>query len=495
MSLLQALNLTLPAKKAGAGGPPPVHANDAAKATASRSEAKAPKGVVVDGEPQVTEEPVIRKFSMGIATWQHQRVELLGYTDEDGNVVTQPRSPGWKKMGIANVFFRRGLYAIENANALNEKWRAELKEVQAGMTRGKDLLARVHKAADAISERKRTDPTFQKAVNDYFRQVDSLPRLKASIGKASSHFREANDRLQSTILGTKIDAKNDDIADLKDQEADVEKERANAKAIFGEVLSLAGTVANFDPEKAATSAISVLSSGLALAGNLLIDGVYDGQIQILEMKLDDAKTALRALKSEKYKADIDAAQEVVVQAVEDCSIAANDFVAALKEAARLRAAAADAGGANKGDTTAVVAETMALRSRQQAALDGFTTAAGEFVKLADGLLVDMRQLGDMQAYVGEWIDDIGSHDDRLKAGKAWAKQAEWVGASNAYTLAKWIDSVPMPRDECRKAVAVLSGKGGDAAMAPYVEALSVIETAMTVQAKSTQPVIPKTRGG
>jgi hypothetical protein len=474
MGLIQALGLTRPAVKGQAANRP-----------SAGSKGKPPS---IKGDVQVEQAAVVRKVSLGEVRWQRRKVILLGYTDADGDLVETPPSKGWKMMAASNLWGLRSLAAIKDANTLDGTWRAALPEVQAGVTRGKALVERVGKAADAISERKRIDTKFREAVNQYFRQVDGLRPLQNTITQADSHYREMLDGLQSTILGTQIEAENDEIGDLKDEEANVEKDRARAKEIFSQVLSLGGALAGVAPVSA-VSATALITSAASLAGNVLIDGSYDLKIDILETKLKQAKEKLKDLKSKKFKADIEAAQERVIQAVSACHIAVDNFVSALKEAARSRAAAADASGAKKGDATAIVAEAIALRTRQQAAIDTFDAAAAQYLKLSEGMEVGLRKLRDMQAWVGDWIKEVSVQDARLKLGSPWANQTELVGATNAVQLGDVILSGQQARDDCRKAKASMSDEAESAAMAPYLEALQIIETAMTRPAPSTLPKV------
>ena len=295
------------------------------------------KGQVSEGDPTLV---VVRKIPLGETRWRDHKGTLLGYTTAEGALVTKAPSPAWKKMAVCNLFGRRSVIAMADAETLDRRWRDALRDVQAGIPRGQALLVRVKQAADAISERKKNDPKFQQAVNQYFRQVDELRALSEGINKADAHYAETLHRLESTILGTEIEATVDQVNAIKEQEGDVEKDRVRAKQIFGQVLSLGTAIAGAGPFSAA-AAISMVAKAADLIGNALIDGVYDAQIQQLEAKLHEAKGQLKELKSKKFHEDIAAAQEVVSQAISDCRSAAAVFVAALKDVGRSRAAAAE----------------------------------------------------------------------------------------------------------------------------------------------------------
>ena len=442
------------------------------------------KGQVSEGDPTLV---VVRKIPLGETRWRDHKGTLLGYTTAEGALVTKAPSPAWKKMAVCNLFGRRSVIAMADAETLDRRWRDALRDVQAGIPRGQALLVRVKQAADAISERKKNDPKFQQAVNQYFRQVDELRALSEGINKADAHYAETLHRLESTILGTEIEATVDQVNAIKEQEGDVEKDRVRAKQIFGQVLSLGTAIAGAGPFSAA-AAISMVAKAADLIGNALIDGVYDKQIQQLEAKLHEAKGQLKELKSKKFHEDIAAAQEVVSQAISDCRSAAAVFVAALKDVGRSRAAAADASSSSKNDPTRIVAEAIGLQTQQHHALDTFTGAAEAFNRLSSGIEVGIRKLRDMHAYVSDWIVEVASADARLEPGTPWARQTELAGRSNAVELGQWIAFAPGAREACRQALVAMSGQAATAAMASYDEAMQTIEQALATQAPSTRPM-------
>lgn len=481
MGLLTSLGLTPP--KAGASMPGPLATLPTADSRDAGPRA-APKAKVevIEGEPGVVK---VRKESLGRLRWEGHRGELAAFTDANGALVTGGPRPGWRKMATCNLFARRVLAANEDLNALERAWRSGAAAVAKGLTDGEQLAKRVKASKDAISERAKDDDKFAQVMNDYFRQVDSMGPLSDGIEKADKKYSECMHRLKSVVLDTKIQETNDEIADLREAEADLEKDRASTLKIFEKVLGLAGAIAALAVAPAAAAAITAASQGMGLAGNLLIDGAYDAKLGELDGQLKDAKNKLSGLKKSKYVEDIAAASDVLAQATIDCRTAARAFTNAVKELLRRGAPAANV--SSKSKDTAVISEVVSRRSEQRARITALRTSAQQFVSLLDGVSVGVTKLRDMYAYAGDWVDDIAKADPRLARGSAWAKAAELAAVGNALQLFDWLTHASQVRGQSLAVLKTTEGDAANVAMAPFEDAMKSVEEAMSQPARSNLP--------
>ncbi len=473
MSLFTSLGLT----------PPKNGARPAVPQMAAPKAAPRPKAEVVEGELTAVS---VRKESLGHFRWDGHRGELFGFTDASGALVQGGPRVGWRKMATCNLFGRRVIAANEDLNKLESAWRAGVAAVGKGTTDGVALAKRAKDSMEAISEHAKNDEKFAQVMNDYFRQIDALGPLADAIEKAHKKYSECTHKLKSTILDTKIQETNDEIADIKDQEAELEKERANTQKIFGQVLGLAGAIVGYAAAPAAAAAITLVSQGAGLAGNVLIDGVYDAKLGELEAQLKDAKVKLTGLKKSKYVEDIAAASDVLAQAAIECKTAAKGFTNALKELMRRGAPAVNV--SSKSPKTAVISEVVARRAEQHKRLTSARTSAQQYLALLDGVSVGVGKLRDMYAWSGAWIKDIAVADSRLAPGSAWGNNAELIGASNAVQLGEWIARAPRVRNQCQAALKATEAGAANAALAPYDQAMKYVEDAMSQPARSNVPV-------
>ena len=473
MGLLTALGLPLLDSVKGPG----AHAA-MAKAAGPKAGPQA-KAEVIEGDLNVVR---LRKESLGRLRWDGHQGELFAFTDANGALVTGGPRAGWKKMATCNLFGRRALAANDDLNKLERAWRAGAAAVPKGTSDGVALAKRAKASMGAISERAKNDDKFAQVMNDYFRQIDALGPLSDAIAKADKKYSESTHRLKSTILDTKIQEQNDEIADLKDQEAELEKDRASTQKIFAQVLGLAGTIAAFAVAPAAAAAITLVSKGAEVSGNVLIDGAYDAKLGELESQLKDAKGKLGELKKSKYVEDIGAATDVLAQAAIDCKTAARLFTNAIRELMRRGAPALNV--SSKSRDTAVISEVVARRSEQRQRLTALHASAQQFIDLLNGLTPGMTRLRDMYAWVGDWITDIAAADSRLARGSPWANAAELDAVSNAVQLGDWITHAGQVRGPCQAALTSSEGSAADAALAPFDEAMKYVEQAMSQPAKS-----------
>jgi len=426
--------------------------------------------VMVEGEAEVARQVPLGPVRFGGRT----KGRLWAMTDPRGAIVRGGSGSHLKPLSQLNELGAWVLQAVADHAAREDQWRQGVALARKSAEKARSDLkvlkregSRGETALGQAMERRLDESDFFGDVDGYLDAQERAEGLVGVIRKAEKDFDRATHQLDAALSAAAYHEVEKDLKDKQEELEQLERDIEQAKRIFGQVIGIVNQVRKQDWEGLATRVISQVATRS-------IEAKWAPEVAKLKEELASAKKQMRRLKTEELVSQIEAARAGLESAALAFENAREELDTALGQLARHRKNASHE--LKESSSTAVAGRLIAQRAQQLYAVTRTRQLCEAFLRDTRKGTQRLLQISRQYSLVGSRLDRTARSEPAYARGTMLRKTLEQSALSNAVLIDQWqtwLEKKVQP--ECAQALKWLTKDGPTAPMAPFDEAVELLE--------------------
>ena len=449
-----------------------------ADAAPAKAEHKGDKTAVTHGPAEIK----AVRTKMTDLQWGKNKKPLWTFIDKDGYPLQGVASGPMRAMSDAN---HATADLVPKMRFFNEpQWPAKLKVVLTARDASKADLAKLSGLETAVRAHGKKDPNFRQNVNGFLKAKDTAETEAKAIAGFELRYKQALAVLENALELKELEKSRDAAEKAKDDLDAAKAKLKERREMIGSLFDIGKKIADADWEGLANQAIAFVTEK---ALDQLTADLFQIDIAGLQKELAKAQAAVAQHKELWLNTNIDGATYGMQAAAEEFNNARERLKSALKELARQQAAGTEALTSSAAPADIKLAGALVVRRVQQQ-----RAVAEAREKCRNYLSINAATRSSIKALQNQYtaiVSDLGSapaDEPVYRKDTAWGKNADFVAATNRYTVgevASWLaEEAKDCEKEVRDAKLEESGPGGplqyfDTALEKIDGALSALPTA------------------